>query len=110
MDAKELKAYLLNDSSRVIQVLEHYEFKSPFYYKPDEIRCGAAGEDHSNKMSVSVKLNESLTTSIYSLAYSGDIFGAIQRVHNISFVDVLKEIGSLFGLSSKRFGEYSLFS
>ena len=103
MDAKELKAYLLNDSSRVMQVLEHYEFKSPFYYKPDEIRCGVAGEEHSNKMSVSVKLNESLTTSIYSLAYSGDIFGAIQRVHSISFVDVLKEIGSLFGLSNKRF-------
>lgn len=107
MDAKELKAYLLNDNSRVIEVLEHYNFKEPFYYKPDEIRCGVAGDNHTNKMSVSVKLNESLTTNIYSLAYSGDIFGAIQKVHNIDFVSVLKEIGSMFGLSNKRFKRVS---
>ncbi|UDM72673.1 DNA primase [Vagococcus fluvialis] len=99
MDAKELKEYLLEDTTRIEEVLEHYDY-SMFWQSGDEIRC--APPNSENKTACSIRLDDKLYASLYtSEGYHGDIFGMIEKTSKESFVTVIKTIKALMGITSK---------
>lgn len=98
MDAKELKSYLLEDPSRIEDVLEHYGF-SLFWRTGDEIRC--APPESENRTACSIKLTEELYASLFSMTgYNGDIYGLIEKVSKESFSSVIKTIKSILGIAN----------
>lgn len=99
MQAKDIKEYLLEDTDRVIKVLEESGFHN-INRTGNEIRC--ALPDRSNKSAVSVNLNDNLTTAAYSIDFYGDFFSLLEKVLNLSFKEVVRYISSLFGLSSEK--------
>lgn len=96
MDAKEMKEYLFEDVSRIIEVLEYYNFHS-FWNNSEELRC--AKPEGTNKTSVSIQLSEDLYATCFSDNFNGDIYGLIQFFSGDSFIEVLKGINDLFGFS-----------
>ena len=98
MDAKELKLHLLEDTSRIEDVLEYYGF-SMFWRSGDEIRC--APPESENRTACSIKLTEDLYASMYTMeSYHGDIYGLIERTSGDSFSSIIRMFKSLLGISS----------
>lgn len=97
MQAKEMKAYLLEDTDRLVKVLESYNFHSIWFASQEEVRCATpTGE---NRTSVSILLQDELYATCFSDNFSGDIYGLIQHFSELSFIDVLKDINQMFGFS-----------
>lgn len=96
MQAKELKLYLAQDPMRIRRVLESAGFHD-FRQWPEEIRC--ALPEGQNPTGVMVKVNETLYTSLFEIGYSGDLFGAMEKVMAVSFMDVITYIHNILGLS-----------
>lgn len=87
MDVRDIKSYLYENKEDIIKILKHFKFHS-MHEVGGNILCGRPGgsSDHS----CSVKLDEKLTSSAFSLGFSGDMFGMIAKVHDdIEWVDVL---------------------
>lgn len=98
MDARELKLHLLEEPSRIEDVLEHYGF-SMFWKSGDEIRC--APPESENRTACSVRLGEELYASLYSMeGFNGDIYGLIEKVSKDSFSNILKTIKEMMGITS----------
>lgn len=97
MQAKELKAYLLEDTDRIIKLLEKYGFHS-ILVGNNEIRC--ATPDGTNKTAVSIKLTENLYAMSYSSEhdFKGDFFGLLQEFSDTHFLDVMRKIHNVFDL------------
>ena len=97
MQAKELKEYLLEDTDRIIKLLEKYGFHS-IWVGNNEIRC--ATPDGTNKTAVSIKLTENLYAMSYSSEhdFKGDFFGLLQEFSDTQFLDVMRKIHNVFDL------------
>lgn len=65
----------------------------------EEIRC--ASPEGNNKTAIAVKLCEELYATSYesSHEFRGDIFGLLEEFSNKNFVEVMRKIHNLFGLS-----------
>lgn len=99
MNAKELKTYLLEDNERIETLLENYGF-SMFWQSGDDLRCAPPQSD--NKTACSIKLNEELYASLYTMkGFHGDIYGLLEEVSGESFTTVIKTIKAMFGITSK---------
>jgi DNA primase len=99
LEAQELKDYLLEDTERILKLLEDSGFHS-FSVSSGEIRC--ALPDGDNGQSVSVRLEEMIPASIFSRdSYHSDLFGMLQQVRDESFADVMAYIHAKFGISRK---------
>lgn len=86
MDIKSLKLHLKDNHNDVIKILKHFKFHS-IEEVNGNIMCGKPGGGSST--SVSVKLNEHLIASSFSIGFSGDLFGLISETHDIDFGEVL---------------------
>lgn len=97
MQAKELKAYLLEDTNRICKLLEHFGFHD-VWFGNEEIRC--ATPDGTNRTSVSVKLMEELYASSFSdeFNFRGDLFGLLQEASDTTFANVMIRTHNLFNL------------
>ncbi|MEY8736398.1 DNA primase [Lactobacillus sp. AN1001] len=100
MNSKELKEYLLEDINRIDIILENAGFHD-IQHLDGEVRCALPGRNNSS--SVSVKLNSNLSTAIYSKNYYGDLFGALEKILDMSFKETLIYVSSLFGLSNGKY-------
>lgn len=98
MQARALKEYIAQDEERVCSVLEAAGFHDVWKASSNEIRC--ATPDGDNKTGVMVKLDNDLYTAMFSLDYSGDLFGAVQKVMSTSFVDTMVFIHNVLGLAT----------
>ena len=96
IQAKKLKEYIIADDERIYSVLDAAGFHDIWKASDSEIRC--ATPDGDNKTGVMVKLNKDLYTAMFSSDYSGDLFGAIQRVRNTNFADTMVFIHNVLGL------------
>lgn len=97
-EVKEFKEYLLKDSNRIIKILEDTNFHDLWYEKEDVIR--GALPDHDNNTSLRVVLNESLSTSMFSISYNGDLIGAIQEIKGWDFTTTFAYMKALFGVGN----------
>ena len=97
-EVKEFKEYLLKDSNRIIKILEDTNFHDLWYEKEDVIR--GALPDHDNNTSLRVVLNESLSTSMFSIGYNGDLIGAIQEIKSWDFTTTFAYMKALFGVGN----------
>ena len=97
MQAKELKKYLSEDTDRIVKVLEHFNFHN-IWLRNDELRCATPTGD--NNTSVSIRVDEELFSSSYSdlKPYHGDIYGLIEVHSNKTFVDIIRDIHTMFSL------------
>lgn len=97
MQARELKKYLVEDSDRVVELLEHFGFHD-VWTGNGEVRC--ATPEGTNKTTVSVKLTDELYATSYDteLNYRGDIFGLIEAYQDTTFRNVMIKIHKLFNL------------
>lgn len=86
MDVKDLKLYLKDNPKDIIRILKHFKFHS-MHDVTGGIMCGKPNGD-SDK-SVSIKLDDNLTSSSFSISFSGDLFGMISETHDIEWYDVL---------------------
>lgn len=107
LQAKELKAYLLEDNNRICQLLEHFGFHDT-WFASGEIRC--ATPEGTNKTSVSVKLVDELFAASYDdkLSYHGDLFGLLQTAKDTTFTSVMISIHNLFKLEYSKKEKKSL--
>ena len=97
-EVKEFKEYLLKDSNRIIKILEDINFHDLWYEKEDVIR--GALPDHDNNTSLRVVLNETLSTSMFSVGYNGDLIGAIQEIKDWDFTTTFAYMKALFGIGN----------
>lgn len=97
-EVKEFKEYLLKDSNRIIKILVDTNFHDLWYEKEDVIR--GALPDHDNNTSLRVVLNETLSTSMFSISYSGDLIGAIQEIKGWDFTTTFAYMKALFGIGN----------
>ena len=97
-EVKEFKEYLLKDSNRIIKILEDTNFHDLWYEKEDVIR--GALPDHDNNTSLRVVLNETLSTSMFSIGYNGDLIGAIQEIKGWDFTTTFAYMKALFGIGN----------
>jgi DNA primase len=97
VDAKQIKDYLLDDSDRIVKLLEDCGFHD-LTIQSNEIRCAAP--ERENGSAVRVKLVEGLPATDFGdvSPYRGDILGLVQRTLNLEFVPALRYIAELFGL------------
>lgn len=98
IQAKELKEYIIQDNERLYSILRATGFHNIWQASDSEVRC--ATPDGDNETSVMIRLNEDLYTSMFSVGYSGDLFGAIQKVQNTSFADTMVLIHNILGLAT----------
>lgn len=105
MQAKELKSYLLDKTSRIYDLLEHFGFHDVWQNSVDELRC--AVPDGTNRTSVSVKLVPELFATSFDdkINYRGDIFGLLEAVSGKSFSVVMRDIHDLFKLPYTKGGK-----
>lgn len=97
MDIKATKQYLLDDPSRIEQLLEYFGFHG-FNYTYDALRC--AVPDGDNTSSVAIYLSKNLNGMIYTRgSYKGDVFGIIEYATERTLSDIFSVTRSLFGLS-----------
>lgn len=85
MDVKDFKIHLKENQEGIIRILNHFKFHS-IEIKNNNIMCKKPDGDGR---SVSIKLDDNLTSSSFSISYSGDFFGMIAATHNMEFGDVL---------------------
>lgn len=98
IDIKAIKKYLLDDTSRIEELLEYFEFHG-FNYTSDSLRC--AVPDGDNTSSVAIYLTEYLSGVVFTRgSFTGDVFQIICHVTSRSLSDVLMVTRSLFGISS----------
>lgn len=97
MDAKELKMYLLEDTDRIISLLEDYGFHDA-WLNGEEIRC--ATPTGSNRTSVSIKLVDELYATSFDdeFSFRGDFFGLLQEASDTNFASVMRGIHDKFNL------------
>lgn len=97
MQAKELKAYLLEDEERLFSLMRGFQFHD-IWSTNDEIRCAVPGGQ--NRTIVSVKLSEELYATSYDdkHTYHGDLFGLFQEFSGKDFLSVIKTCHSILGL------------
>lgn len=100
LEAKELKEYIAEDSSRIVNILEALDMHDIWTANDNEIRC--ALPDHDNRSSVAVKIDQDLFTAIYSMDFNGDLIGAVELIKGSDFKTAVKFIHSVLGLSNKR--------
>lgn len=86
MDIKSVKKHLRENTSDLKKILKHFKFHSMNNLNGN-IFCGKPNGD--SKKSVSVKLDDNLTSSSFSIGYSGDLFGMIAKTHNMEWQEVL---------------------
>lgn len=98
MQAKELKQFLLADKDRIIEVMAKAGFHD-FRSQTNELRC--ALPDGTNPTGVMVKYDDTLYTAMFEISYTGDLFGALAKVLNFGFSDVMLFIHGLFGLANE---------
>lgn len=98
MQAKELKAYLLEDTDRICKLLEHFNFHSVWFATSEEIRC--ATPEGANKTAVSVKLTEELFATSFDdkFNFRGDILGLVEKSSDTSFSNIMITIHKLFNI------------
>ncbi len=105
MEAKELKEYIAEDSSRIVNILEAVGMHDIWFSKQDEIRC--ALPDMINKTAVLIKIDQNLYSAAYEIGYGGDLIGLLEEVKGTDFKTTVNFIHSVLGLSNKR-GEKKL--
>lgn len=98
MRSVELKKYLIANTDKIHIVLENVGFHD-ISERHGEIRC--ALPDMENPTGVMIKLDDSMYTSLFEIGYNGDFFGALEKVMDYSFVEVMDYIHSLLGLSQE---------
>lgn len=86
MDVKDIKRHLSENTDDLIKILKHFKFHS-ITIKNNNLFCGKPNGD--SPISVSVKLDEKLTSSSFSISYHGDLFGMICETHNMEWIDTL---------------------
>lgn len=86
MDVKDLKKHLLNNKGDIIKILKHFDFHS-MHDVTNGIMFGKP--DGDSDKSCSIKFDENLTASSFSIGYSGDLFGMIAETHEMEWYDVL---------------------
>ena len=101
VDIKEAKKYLLENTSRIEELLEYFGFHG-FNYTTDSLRC--AVPDGNNTSSVAIYLSENLNGMVYTRgSYKGDIFGIIEYITERELSEIFSITRSLFGLSKSGF-------
>lgn len=96
MRASELKKYLVSNIDKIHTVLENTGFHD-ITERNGEIRCALPNMD--NPTGVMIKLDESMYTSLFEIGYNGDFFGALEKVMDSDFKEVMDYIHNLLGLS-----------
>lgn len=99
MNAAELKRYMVQDSERIVRVLEAANFHSIKIFG-DEIRCAVPQGD--NPTAVSIKLNDELFATSFTtkVPYHGDLLGLFQNVRAENFHQTMSFIHAMLGLSN----------
>lgn len=97
MQAKELKLYLLEDTDRIISLLEDFGFHDA-WINSDEIRC--ATPSGTNRTSVAIKLVDELFATSFDdeFGYRGDLLGLLQEAGDTTFSNVMSRIHNKFNL------------
>lgn len=107
MEIKDIKKYLLQDRSRVEELLSYFGFHDFNYPINEQLRC--ALPDGGNNTSVSIFLNEHLYGTVFSRNnFKGDVFQIISEFCNRSNKEVFSITRTLFNLpgfktSTKRY-------
>lgn len=89
-NVKDLKKFLLENKEYIIKILDYFDFHS----MRELNGCIMFGvPDGESEKSCSVKLDENLTTSLFSLGISGDLFGCIAESIETEWADVIYTCG-----------------
>lgn len=84
MDIKEMKLYLKDKYDDIIKILTHFRCHN-FKTSNNTILCKKPGGDG---YSISIKLDNNLTSSAFSLGYSGDLFGMLSYLSNVALSEI----------------------
>lgn len=84
-----MKTKLKENPKLIKKILEHFRFHNIVIHD-GYIMCGKPNGESTK--SVSVKLDDNLTSSSFSLGISGDLFNMIAKTHNISWSEVIATV------------------